>query len=33
MKGMGTSFGATTSGIVRVDKRYLWLVDGIKGNH
>ena len=30
---MGTSFGAKISGIVRVDKRYLWLVNGCLEYH
>ena len=30
---MGTSFGAKISGIVRVDKRYLWLVNGCPEYH
>ena len=27
------AFGAMISGIIWVDKRYLWLVDGIQGKH
>ena len=30
---MGTSFGAKNSGIVQVDKRYLWLVNGCLEYH
>jgi len=30
---MGTSFGATISGIIWVDKRYLWLVNGCLDYH
>ena len=29
---MVQAVGAAISGIVWVDKRYLWLVDGIQGN-
>ena len=33
IRGMSTSFGATISGIVWVDKRYLWLVNSCPGYH